>query len=206
MKKIVICMTVVMGMTILQAEAFDWTSALNMIQRTSQASATQTAPSTLDDIEKQITAIDSSVQTSFVNIVSAISGWKETRTVKSQLKSNENSLSEIISAYVSDYIGNNKQDIVNKIKKMSASEKEQLINDISNIAANGQDYFVLAANGAKAATNTFKAVQTVNDAAVTITNINKVSSEIKNRATTVMALANKLKSIATEAGVNINKK
>lgn len=202
MKKIFISL-VILGMASMQAYAFDWTSALNFLGRASETQATQTPPATLSDFERDMANIDNSVQTAFVDVVSALSGWRETWNVKSQLKSSD-VLTDVISSYANTYLENNRQNIINTIKKMSAKEKTALVNNINTLAENGQNYFILATNGAKAATNALKTAQTVNEVTTTIVNVNKAAAELKSRATAVMTLVNEVKSVATAAGVNVN--
>lgn len=203
MKKILIGLAVI-GITTLQVNAFEWSSLLNFIGKASETQTSQLQTTTLNDLERQMTTIDSSVQTAFVDIVSELSGWKETRSVKSQLKSNEIALADVISNYANTYIANNKQKIVNKIQKMSAKEKTALVNDIKTLAEGGQNYLLLAANGAKTASTALKSAQTVSEVTTTITNINKTASELKQRATTVTTFINQIKSMATAAGVSLN--
>ena len=204
MKKILLSFIVVISMTILQADAFDWMSALNFLGRTAESQAAQPQISNINDLEKQMAVIDNNVETAFIDIVSELSGWWETRSIKSQLKSNNDIFSTVISNYSNTYLETNRQSVVNKIKKMSAKDKAKLVNNLNTLAESGQSYLALAANGAKAAKNAFKAAQTVNEVATTITNVNKAAAELKNRATTVMTLANQLKSVATAAGVSLN--
>ncbi len=200
MKKILLSL-VIIGVTSMQANAFDWNSVLNFIGRASEVPATQTA--TLNDLEKQMKTIDNSVQNAFIDIVSELSGWKETWSVKSQLKSGEDVLANVISNYASTYIANNKQNVINKIKKMSAKEKAKLVSNIMTLTNSGQNYLLLAANGAKTASNALKTAQTVSEVTTTIANVNRTAAEIKQRATTVMTLANQIKTVATAAGVSV---
>jgi len=154
-------------------------------------------------LEKQMSTIDNSVQTAFINIVSELSGWKETRDVKSQLKSDNSILADVISSYANNYLAQNKQNVINTIQKMSAKEKANLISNLTTLSESGQNYLILAANGAKTATNTLKAAQTVNEVTTTLTSINKTATELKQRATTVISLVNQIKTIANTAGIAI---
>ena len=204
MKKILLSLVVISFMTMMRVEAFDWMSALNFLGRASETQTAQPQISTINDFEKQMATIDNTVETAFIDIVSELSGWWDTRSIKSQLKSNEDALTTVLSDYANTYLENNRQNVVNTIKKMSSKEKTALVNNLTVLAENGQNYLVLAANGAKAATNAFKTAQTVNEVTTTITNVNKAAAELRNRATAVMTLANQLKSVATAAGVNVN--
>lgn len=203
MKKILMSLMVIAAMTSMEATAFDWASALNFLGRATEPQAAQNTVQEITDIEKQLSSIDNSVQTAFVNIVSELSGWRETRSVKSDLKS-DSSLTEIISNYTNSYLAANKEAIAKKIKKMSASEKNELIKNLTTLSESGQNYLILAANGAKTVTNTLKTAQTVNEAATTLANINKTAVELRSRASTVYNFAKQVKAIASTAGMSIN--
>ncbi len=201
MKKIIIGLLII-GLTMLQANAFEWNSILNFIGRASEMQTTQTT--SLKDLEAQMTTIDNTAKSAFVNIVSALSGWKETWSVKSQLKSKESILTEVISNYANSYIANNKQSIIRKIEKMSAKEKTALLGNIATLTNCSQDYVLLAANGARTVSTVLKSAQTISDVTTTISNINNTAAELRQRATTVMTLVSKIKADATTAGVNVN--
>ena len=200
MKKLFITLAII-GITTIQADAFDWTSALNFLNRASEPKTEETQISTLSDLEKQMTAIDSSVQTAFIDIVSKLSGWNETRKVKSQIKSGD--IATVISNYANTYFENNKQNIMNKIKKMSDKDKTALANNIKTLTECGQNYLLIAANGAKAASNTLKTAQNLSEVSASITKINNMASELRNRATAVISAVNKIKSVASTSGLTI---
>ena len=204
MKKLLITLVVLAGVTSISAEAFDWSSALNFINNASEPKTVETQITNLNDLEKQMSAIDSSVQTAFVEIVSKLSGWKETRNVKSQLKSGKTTLANVISNYANTYMENNRQSITNKIKKMSDKDRTVLTNNLKTLTECGQKYLTLAANGAKTATNTLKTAQNISEVANTVANINKAAVELRSRASNVYSLVKQVKSIATTAGVTIN--
>lgn len=205
MKKILLILAVTIFMTSIKTEAFDFVSVLNFLNRASEEQAAQTQPASLSDLEKQMTAIDKSVQTAFIETVSEISGWKETWNIKSQLKQDRNDiLTSTISSYTNSYLANNKQAITNKIKKMSAKEKTALINDLAKLKESEQNYLLLATNGVKSATNAIRTAQNMAEAATAIANMNTMAAKLRNRATTLVTFVNQIRTIATAAGVSVN--
>ena len=204
MKKILTVVAIVSCMTIMEANAFDWSSVVNFLSKASEPQTEQTALATISDVEKQMAAIDNSAQTAFVDIVSKLSSWRETRNIKSQLKSSSTNISDVMSNYINEYFNSNKETITNKIKKMSAKDKTALVNNINTLVESGQKYMTLAANGAKTAANAFKTAQTINEAATTAANVNRVAAELRKRATTAINFANNVKSLAKTAGVSVN--
>jgi len=205
MKKIIVGLFIIAFATSLSAEAFDWNSALNFLGRVSENNTTETQPVSLNELETRMTAIDNTVQTAFIDVVSDLSGWKETWDVKSQLKqSGSESLVKTITEYTNSYLANNRQTIVNKIKKMSSKEKTALINDLAKLKESEENYLLLATNGVKSATNALSAAQNLTEVTDTITSVNRIAASLKNRATTVMTFANQIKTIANAAGVSVN--
>lgn len=204
MKKLFISLVVVTAFGVSQADAFDWNAALNFLGRAQETQTTQLQTATISDVEAKMAAIDNSVQTAFVDIVSELSGWRETRTVKSQIKSNQDLFASVITEYTNTYLENNKQNVINTIKKMSSKEKAALLNNLNTLTECGQNYLLLATNGAKTATNAFRTAQTVSEVTTTITNVNRAAAELRSRATTVMTLAKQIKAIASTAGVSVN--
>ena len=204
MKKIILSLFVIVAMTSLQANAFDFSSALNFLNRASEAQAQATeSVKTLSDVQAQMSSIDSSVQEAFLDIVSELSTRKETKNVKNQLKSNSEALNQVIANYAST-LAANKENLTKKISKLSSKEKTNLVNNLATLTKAGQDYLLLATDGAKAATTAVKSAQKFNEVATTIANVNKVAADLKSRATTVINFANQMKSLATTAGVSVN--
>lgn len=205
MKKIFIGLFIIILSSSLSVEAFDWNSALNFIGKVSENNTSETQPISLNELETRMTAIDNTVQSAFIDVVSDLSGWKETWNIKSQIKkSSEDTLTNIISNYTNTYLANNKQSIINKIQKMSAKEKTDLISDLAKLKESEQNYLLLATNGVKSATNALTTAQNLTEVTGTITNINRIAASLKNRATTIMTFANQVKTIANAAGVNLN--
>jgi len=204
MKKIIFCLAIIIAMSSLEARAFDFASALNFINRASSVEQTSVeAVKTLSDVETRMAAIDSNVQAAFLNIVSELATRKETKNIKNQLKSNNAALNTLISNYAST-LATNKENLVKTVNKLSSKEKTALINDISTLTKAGQDYLFLAGDGIKAATAAVKTAQKFNDVATTLMNINKVATELKTRATTVINFANQIKAVAASAGLTVN--
>lgn len=199
MKKIVLSLFVIIAMTSLQANAFDFMSALKFWDRASETQQAQ-AVTSLEDIQKQMTAIDSSVQTAFLNIVSELSTRKETKAVKSDLKAK--SLADVISSYTTT-LASNKDAFVKKMTKLSDKEKTALVNNLSTLSESAQQYLLLATNGAKAATNTLKTTQKLSEFATTVSNINNIAGQLKNRATTLLDLTSQATALAKSAGLTV---
>ena len=204
MKKFILTVAVIAAMTSLQANAFDFTSALNFLNRASSAEQTAVdTVKTLSDVETKMTNIDADVQTAFLNIVSELSTRKEIKNVKNQLKDDSTALNTVIANYAST-LAANKENLTKTINKLSSKEKTTLVNNISALTKAGQDYLLLATDGVRAATTEVKTAQKFNEVATTIANVNKVATELKTRATTVINFANQIKTIATTAGLTVN--
>ena len=203
MKKIVLSLFVIVAMTSLQANAFDFMSALKFWENTAekQAEQVQTAQ-TLTDIQTQMATIDKSVQDAFIDIVSDLSTRKETKNIKNQLKSGSDNLTTVISNYVNT-LANNKEAMTKTISKLSNKEKTALVNNLATLTEDAQKYILLATDGAKAASNSLKTSQKLSDFATTVNNINKVGSQLKNRAASVLNLANQAKTLAQAAGLTV---
>lgn len=201
MKKVVLSLFVIIAMTTVQANAFDLMSALKFWDRASaqQTAEAQTAK-TLADVEKQMTTIDKSVQDAFLNIVSELSTRKEEKTIKSNLK--VQTITDVINAYTNT-LANNKNNFVNTVKKLSTKEKTTLANNIAALSEGGQQYLLLATDGIKAATNELKSSQKLSEFATAVNNVNNVANQLKSRATTVINLANQMKTIAANGGVAV---
>ena len=204
MKKFILTVAVIAAMTSLQANAFDFTSALNFLNRASSAEQTAVdTVKTLSDVETKMTNIDADVQTAFLNIVSELSTRKEIKNVKNQLKDDSTALNTVIANYAST-LAANKENLTKTLTKLSSKEKTTLLNNISALTKAGQDYLLLATDGVRAATTEVKTAQKFNEVATTIANVNKVATELKTRATTVINFANQIKTIATTAGLTVN--
>ena len=201
MKKILACILVLAGLSVSRAEAFDWGALFNVFAGTTEQQTTVTAANQFSDLEAQMSAIDSTVQTTFVDIVSKLSGWWDTRSIKSQLKK-QNAI-DVISSYTNEYLSKNQEAIAKKLKNMSEKEKTALIQDITALTDNGQKYLLLATNAAKTATTTLKSAQNIAEVSNTVANINKMAVDLRSRATTVYNMAKQLKSIAGTVGMNI---
>ena len=203
MKKVIISCFVLCAMTSLQANAFDFNSVLNFLSKTAetQTAEVQTVKS-FEDIKTQMTAIDSSVQEAFINIVSELSTRKETKNIKNELKSDSAALSNLISNYTAT-LANNKDKMVKTVSKLSSKEKTALLNNLATLATDSQQYMTLATDGARTATNAIKTAQKLNEFATAVSNINTVAAELKNRATTVVNFTNQVKTIAAAAGMSV---
>ena len=202
MKKILAGLFVITFMTTLQANAFDLVSALKFWESATEPQTAQVqATKTLDDIQNQMTTIDTSMQNAFLDIVSELSNRKETKAVKSQVKS-ATDITSVISAYTNT-LASNKDSMVATINKMSEKEKTNLVNNIASLSQFAQQYLLLATDGVKTASNSLKATQKLSEFATTVNNINSIAGQLKNRATTVYNLVNQARVIAQAAGLTV---
>ena len=205
MKKILISLFVIVGMTSLQANAFtwDWASALKFWDRATEAQTAEAQTTkTLADIQNQMTTVDKSVQDAFINIVSELSTRKEVKNVKSELKSNSANFTNVISNYTTK-LASNRDNFVKTVNNLSNKEKTALANNIAVLSESAQQYLLLATDGVKTATNTLKTTQKLSEFATTVTNINNTANQLKNRAATVINLANQAKTITQTAGLTV---
>ena len=204
MKKIVLSLFVIAAMTSLQANAFDYMSALKFWDRATEAqtSAEAQTAKTLTEIQNEMATIDKSVQEAFIDIVSDLSSRKEVKSIKSDLKTNSDNFANVISTYTAK-LANDKENFAKTISKMSEKEKTNLVNNLAILSEDAQQYLLLATNGVKTASNALKASQKLSEFATTVNNINSVAGQLKNRATTVINLANQMKAIAQTAGVTV---
>lgn len=203
MKKVLACILVLSGLSVARAEAFDWGALFSLFSSSAGQQTTVVQTSQFSDLEQQMSAIDLSVQTAFVDIVSKLSGWWDTRSIKSQIKKQDKALADIITSYTNEYLVNKSDAVAKKIKNMSEKEKSALVKDITTLTDNGQKYLLLATNTAKTAASTLKTAQNIADVSNTVANINKMAVDLRSRATTVYNMAKQLKAIANAAGVTV---
>ena len=205
MKKILSVLAVIV-LTSLQANAFDFSSMLSIFNKASEEQATQAVQTqtakTLADVQTQMSNLDASVQQVFLNIVSELSNRKEVKEVKKQVKSNSTALNDIISNYANT-LAQNKDEVVKKISKLSSKEKTNLVNNIATLSGYAQQYVLLATDGVKTATNTIKSAQKISEVTTTLTNLNKVATDLKSRAKTVVNFTSQIKNIAQAAGLSV---
>lgn len=185
------------------ANAFSWDSALNFWNKVSESQAAQTQQiNTLNDVEVQMEKLDKNVQSTFLDIVTLLSSKKEAKEIKSKLQDDNSELESMIVNYTKN-LTSNKDSLEKTVKKLSSKNKTALVNDITLLAEESQNYLVLATNGIKAASNAMHAAQRVNEMATTLTNINRLAYELRTKASTVVTLANQLKTVASAAGLAV---
>ena len=215
-KGLLICIAIALIST-LKANAFDL-SFLNGFLGTTPKQQTATTVqnetlNTLKTINEQTAEIDKTVQNNFLSIVSLLSTKKETNTIKSELNSiltdttktdaeRTEMLNNLLITYVSSMAGN-----TTPFKKLSVSQKIQLVKEITSIEQSGQKYAVLARQAlASSASSVFKASTsttgtTAEDIAAIITQTNQTAGLIKEKASNTMSLANQLMAVAQTAGI-----
>lgn len=228
MKRFLLILTL-SAICITKAEAFNW-SALSTWFGTSQVNQTvsetqnqvtnqvvnntENALNALASIQQQADAIDASVQSNFLSIVSLLSSKKETNSIKSQLSSimsdsNKTSsekselFNQILTSYVSDL--SNTSSTTKKLKKLSAPEKLQLVQQITSMEQSGQRYASLAKQViTTTATNVLQSASNNNgttDFASIISQTNQTASLIKTKATNTINLVNQLRTLTSAAGL-----
>lgn len=219
---LLISVAVYMCLTAQRCEAFNWSALTNFFNTaaanttTVQNNAKTETEVALTNIQKQALDIDTAVQNNFLEIVSMLSAKKETNSIKSQLNSilNNNSTTEtekselinqILAAYVTNLV-NNKSATTSAIKKLSTSQKLELVQNITSIEQSGQKYAALAKQAITAsASNVIKSTSssntTADDIASIISQTNQTASLIKTKAANAVNLANQLKSVAEFTGL-----
>lgn len=203
MKKICMVIAVIIALAPLQANAFDWMSAVKFWERASESQAAQAQTTkSLAEIETQMAAIDKSVQSTFLNIVKELSTRRETKNIKSQLNESNTNLTKVIESYANT-MANNQTDLTKDIKKLSNKKKTALVNNISALSEYGQQYLLLATDGVRTASNTLRTAQKLSEFATTVSNVNRIAADLKTRATAVINMTNQIKTIAAAAGVSV---
>lgn len=196
--------------------AFEW-GLVNTILSRQAAQATSTSAltaidivNTFADIENQAETIDSSVQNSFLTLVSTLSSQEEAQTINSQIASilantsaNEidkrNLISQIMTSYAAS-LKNNTSDTASIIRNLSVDDRAALTQVVTSLAQDGQSYLQLGKQGVAAATNAVKVAKKAGDFITVLNDVNRTVANIKNRAQTVIYMTNLVKTISKSAG------
>lgn len=210
---------------ILSADAFSWSGLSNFFNAAATTTKTEQQTSTfqtetlntLKAIQEQTDAVDKSVQNNFINIVSLLSTKKETNSIKSQLESiitdtnkTDTEKTQLLNNLLVTYATSlsNNTSTTKTLGKLSASQKLELIKQITSIEQSGQKYADLAKQAITcSASSVFKASTTNNsgitadDIAAIITQTNQTTSLIKEKAANTINLANQFRTIAQTAGI-----
>ncbi len=214
MKKIVIGLMALMFVQT-SANAFDWNNLYNFliferaqkapVVTTTQSAVTNEFTKALSDLQTQAATVDSSVQSTFLSLVSTIETKKEAKTIKSKINSIQSdknktdaektlAICEVMSDYVSEL--NADESLVNEIKGLSDSDKKKLASYISSLNESGQKYIQLAKNGLAVSSTAMKTATTASEVATVISNINSYANDLKKRSVPVINLVNKMRTAA----------
>lgn len=226
MKKFILLCFVMLTMTSLQANAFDWGSffrgifsipaPVSEIEKSS-AQELETykneVESSLTDIANKEALLDNPTQETFLAIVSMISPANDTQTIKSKLQSikADNSLTyqekcDAVNDVMTEYrtkLTNSSLATVVTMKAFSEANKTKLSNNIKMLADNGQKYVELGRDSIKTLDNFNSQVKKDDDTAETVNEINNVTGRLSNKATATVYLANQLKTMAKIAGIKL---
>ena len=214
MKKVVIGLMALMFVQT-SANAFDWNNLYNFLiferaQKTPAVTTTQSAVTNeftraLSDLQTQAATVDSSVQSTFLSLVSTIETKKEAKTIKSKINSIQSdknktdaektlAICEVMSDYVSEL--NADENLVSEIKGLSDSDKKKLASYISSLNESGQKYIQLAKSGLAVSSTAMKTATTASEVATVISNINSYANDLKKRSVPVINLVNKMRTAA----------
>ncbi len=216
MKKVIIICTIVLFVSQLQVNAFGW-NLLNKTQSSTAKTSTNSTQTVIDisqailNMQNQTAAIDTSVENTFLSIVSQLSPTQESNTIKSKLAAimSNNTTSEdekydlayqIMSNYAAN-LNTNRTSLISLISGMSTSEKSTLSQSILSLVQYGQQYASIAKQGVTTANTLMKTTSNIQNMAHTLTTINSIVSPIKNRAATMINLAKQFQTIANYAGI-----
>ncbi len=223
MKKNLLLITVISAMPLLQAKAYDLSfSDINPninyntnseITNLSPEAITSNALNKISQLNNQITSIDNSVQNSFLTLVSLLTSEKESQTMKSQITqiinnttlsqtAKSSSVSQLINSYASTLV-TDKQNVINKISKMTPSEKATLINTIKTLAQNEYSYLNVAGEYIKTAGSLTKLSQNSANLVSNLTAIKDSANTIRNNANAIKNVLTQVSSIAKSSGVTV---
>ncbi|MBR6126553.1 hypothetical protein IKQ21_02610 [bacterium] len=221
MKKFLLICLAVSTMTALRAEAFDWSvvsgffaNKTTATEKTAVDAKTETI-NALNNIQKQADELDSTVQKNCSSIISMLSAKKEAKSIESELNSilsnadktaaeKEALYNQALNTYITNLSNNNST--ITTLKKLSATQKMQLVKDITSIEQTSQKYAALAKEALKtSASNLLKTTSSSNatteDIAEIITQTNQSIGLIKTKAANSLEVANQFATLAKSAGI-----
>ena len=220
MKKLIIpAVVAIFLLTTGTANAFSWSRVANTLIN-KQYPTVKTDPTVnldvqnaLNNLVSQSQAIDTSVEKSFMSLVSQLSDETSANSMQNTLNSilanqysNSNEtglqLASMMSAYTNN-LKSNKTDVASRISNMSDIERALLIKNITGMAQSGQQYTDLAKQALTTANTAAKAAKNARDVIQTVTTVRQTALNIKNRATSVINMINQIRSIAQYAGISL---
>jgi hypothetical protein len=224
MKKIILTCVVMLTLSSLQANAFDFGNFFRFLFSL-QAPVSEVEKSTVADMEKYSEEVSSSLtditnkeleldnptKNAFLSIISLISNANDTKNITAQINSIEknSSISSIeksvkINDVISEYqttLKSNSVSVVVIMKTLSDANKTKLVNNIKVLSDNGQKYVELGRDSIKTANNLKSQTKRDDDITALNDSIDSVTGRLSNKASTVVYLANELKIIAKIAGI-----
>ena len=213
MKKIIIVSILVLLSAQVSVYAINWGNLLTTFPQSRTTAQTTTSAEVLKalaNFQSQTQSVDTSVQNSFLSVVSKLSTPQESTILNSRVASilsnttqtqeqKNNLINQLISNYTAN-MNNNKADIIDIIENMSSSDRAELASNVSNLAQNSKQYAQLAKQGVSTAQTLMKASQNANDVLTTINTMRQTATNIKNRATTVANFVNRVRAFSKYAG------
>ena len=224
MKRLLLICLAVSTMTALKAEAFDWSAISGFFANKATTAATEVTPvdaktetiNALNNIQKQADELDSKVQQNCSSIISMLSAKKEAKSIESELNSilsnaektaaeKETLYNQALNTYITNLSNNNST--ITTLKKLSATQKIQLVKDITSIEQSSQKYAALAKEALKtSASGVLKASSstanpTTEDLSAINTQTNQTIGLIKTKAANTLEVANQFTTLAKSAGI-----
>ena len=221
MKKIVLISATLIFCS-LSANAFDWNIASAIFNRITQPQTnvvTTAAPQSIDlaailsDIQSQTQVVDQNVQSSFLDLVSNLSSAQEAYSmgnlfdaILSNEEKTESQKSSLISQMMGEYftnLMNDKTAAANTLKNLPWSQKTSVIEDLTSLIKNGQDYANLAKKSISAATTAASVASKASDVAQTVIAVNQTAAELKLKAQTIANIVSQMKQIVSNSGISL---
>lgn len=166
----------------------------------------------ISELNNKIEATDKNMQSSFIDLVSLLSGEEESKTVQSKLfeilnsKTTQTSKSTSISDLFNSYalgLMTNKQSVLSTISNMSSTDKSALTNVISSLAKSQNQYLNIATDYAKTATTLAKNSQNIKELANNINTIKETASILKTNAQTAGNVISQISNLAKASGLSV---
>ena len=209
MKKILIICLAVMFIMPVRANAFSWQDFLNWLFSTSETTTTvdttkiySDITAKLSNIKSQANSLESSVKTSFVNVVSAFSTQNEIKALEEKLNAKDADLFQIISDYKTT-LNSDKARILLTLKTMSETEKTSLAKEVNNLSALAQKYNTYSSDASALKSSLISQVASSSERTEKIKEINETFSDLNKKSSSVSAFANIIKIYAKLTGLSI---
>ena len=206
MKKILAAAIMVILMTPLSAQAFDWSSLFRWLFFTTETTSTKKDvseySSVASDIRNSAKSVDKNVENVLLAIMPNLSVQKDAANFESRINAlsngnkTESQISTQLTQIVNDYatsLQNNKLVVIVTIKTLSDSDKKELSGNISSLSKYVQEYSELEQKAKKQATELQKYTTQSDEQTQVLNEINNVNTEMKNKANALQNLTTTLK-------------